>query len=199
MNRAPGGGAEANGAQPLPAGGADSVAAGVIVHASAVATSSAHGERGVLILGPSGSGKTRLALELIALGHALDIALIGDDRVQIEQPEMPGAGPPRMRAVPTIAGLVEIRGHGVLRHPYRQAAPIWLAVDLTPLPVATHEQRLFPMRALSIASASVPCLGGGAGLHAASIIAMLRTGRLPDAEQGPVAVRVASTIAVPSE
>ncbi|MEM9781539.1 MAG: serine kinase [Pseudomonadota bacterium] len=176
----------------------EEIPAGTVLHASAVATGRAHGERGVLILGPSGSGKTRLALELIAMGGALDIALIGDDRVQVDAPLVPAEGAV-MRPVPTIAGLVDIRGVGILRHPYRQAAPLWSAVDLGVASRQGSTRRIMAMRYMMLAGVQVPCLPGGVGLHAAALLAMLRTGRLPDPEHAPAVLNVAVPGADPND
>ncbi|MEL6765579.1 MAG: HPr kinase/phosphatase C-terminal domain-containing protein [Pseudomonadota bacterium] len=141
-------------------------AAPVPLHASAVA----FGDRGLLILGPSGAGKTRLALELIALGAEL----VGDDRVILSPC---GAGL-SMRPAPALAGLVEIRGAGILRHPHRAEAPLWLALDLGRAPV----ERMGGLAPLRLEGIEVPCLAGAAPLHAAAVMAMLRTGALPDAD-----------------
>ena len=83
------------------------------IHASAVLT----GARAVLIRGPSGAGKSRLALDLIEAGRAgvLRFArLVGDDRVHVQT----AAGRLLVRPAETLAGLIEVRGLGVLRLPY---------------------------------------------------------------------------------
>ncbi|MEM9764397.1 MAG: serine kinase [Pseudomonadota bacterium] len=134
------------------------------LHASAVA----FGERGLLILGPAGAGKTRLALELVALGAEL----VADDRVIVEA----GDGHLRMRPAPALAGLVEIRGAGILRHPHRAEAPLWLAVDLGRVPA----ERMAGATQIGIAGSHVPCLAGRPPVHAAALLAMLRTGALPE-------------------
>ncbi|MEL6197658.1 MAG: hypothetical protein AAFT19_07415, partial [Pseudomonadota bacterium] len=108
---------------------ADGASAGSILHASAIAL----GSRGLLILGPAGSGKTRLALELLTMGAALDVALVADDRTVIGAPAARAAvahRAPMLRPAPVLAGLVEIRGAGVLSHPYQREARCWLAVLL---------------------------------------------------------------------
>jgi HPr kinase/phosphorylase len=94
-------------------------------HASAVLV----GARAVLIRGPSGSGKSRLALELIEAGHAgrLRFArLVADDRVRLE------AVGGRLLASPAeaLAGLIEVRGAGLLRMPYETRAVVGVVVDL---------------------------------------------------------------------
>jgi serine kinase of HPr protein (carbohydrate metabolism regulator) len=95
------------------------------VHASAVLV----GARAALIRGPSGSGKSRLALELIAAARTglLPFArLVADDRVHLEV-----AGD-RLLARPAeaLAGLIEVRGAGLLRLAYEASAVVGFVVDL---------------------------------------------------------------------
>lgn len=91
-----------------------------LVHATAVALEG----QGLLLLGPSGSGKSDLALRLIGDGAFL----ISDDQVQIViEDGRPLASPPA-----PIAGLIEARGVGLLRLPYRTRIPLLLAVELVP-------------------------------------------------------------------
>jgi serine kinase of HPr protein (carbohydrate metabolism regulator) len=79
---------------------------------------------GVLLRGCPGSGKSMLALRLVEAGGRL----IADDRVLV----WPRAG--RLIACPPspIAGLVELRGAGIVRRPFEPAAVIRLVVDLVP-------------------------------------------------------------------
>jgi HPr kinase/phosphorylase len=95
------------------------------VHASAVLV----GARAVLIRGPSGSGKSRLALELIEAARTRLLAfarLVADDRVHLE------AAHGRLLARPAeaLAGLIEVRGVGLVRLPYEASAVVGLVVDL---------------------------------------------------------------------
>ena len=87
------------------------------IHASAVAIDG----RGVLFLGPSGSGKSDLALRLIDRGARL----IADDRVDLTRhgTRVTVSAPAR------IAGLLEVRGLGILRFPYVEA-PLTHAIEL---------------------------------------------------------------------
>jgi HPr kinase/phosphorylase len=89
----------------------------VIVHASCVA----FGARGVLLLGDSGAGKSDLALRLIHEGARL----VADDRtvLTIKQKKLQAAAPS------TIAGLIEVRGLGIIALPGKPA-PLVLAVQL---------------------------------------------------------------------
>jgi HPr kinase/phosphorylase len=84
------------------------------IHASCVARDGA----GVLLLGEPGSGKSDLALRLLEVGFAL----VADDRVDITG----GVA----RAPDALAGLLEVRGLGILRLAHVSAARIVLAVEL---------------------------------------------------------------------
>lgn len=95
------------------------------IHASAVLV----GARAVLIRGPSASGKSRLALELIhaARGGTLGFArLVGDDRVHVEAAH----GRLLVRPAAALAGMIELRGVGILKLPYEPSAVVGLVVDL---------------------------------------------------------------------
>jgi HPr kinase/phosphorylase len=90
------------------------------VHASCVAIS----ETGILLRGPSGCGKSDLALRLIDGGAAL----VADDRVDLARVDN------RLVASPPagIAGMIEVRGLGVVRMRHREKAVVRLVVDLVP-------------------------------------------------------------------
>jgi HPr kinase/phosphorylase len=95
------------------------------IHASAVLT----GAGALLVRGPSGSGKSRLVLNLLqaAAGGRLAFArLVADDRVHVQ------AVHGRLIARPpvAIAGLLEVRGLGVLQLPHEPMAIVSLVVDL---------------------------------------------------------------------
>lgn len=95
------------------------------VHASAVLV----GARAVLIRGPSGVGKSRLAWDLISAARAGAVAfarLVGDDRVQLQSAH----GRLLVRPAETLAGLIELRGVGILRCDYEPCAVVGLVVDL---------------------------------------------------------------------
>lgn len=109
---------------------------GPTVHASAVLI----GARAVLIRGPSASGKSRLAWELIeaARGGAVAFArLVGDDRVHLQ------AAGGRLLVQPNeaLAGLIELRGVGILRRDHEPCAVVGLVVDL-----ATADAERLPER-----------------------------------------------------
>ena len=72
----------------------------------------------MLLLGPPGSGKSDLVLRLLDHGFAL----VADDRVDIE------AGIARPPAA--LAGLLEVRGLGLMRFGHDRSAAVSLAVAL---------------------------------------------------------------------
>ena len=106
---------------------------GTTIHASCVVLAragepfGAPADAGVLLIGPSGAGKSDLALRLIANGAVL----VADDRVELfVQRENLMARPSQ-----TLAGLVEIRGVGIVEMEYARLAEIRLACLLTQNPV----------------------------------------------------------------
>ena len=87
------------------------------IHATAVAIDG----RGILLLGPSGAGKSDLALRLIDRGAKL----IADDRVDLAD----DGATVMLIAPPRIAGLIEVRGLGILRFDH-VTAPLALCIEL---------------------------------------------------------------------
>ena len=86
------------------------------------------GEAGILLLGPSGAGKSSVARRLIEEtgregGFA---ALVGDDRILLEVQ----GGRLLARPVPAIAGLLEVRGVGIVLLPHEPVCVVRLAVEL---------------------------------------------------------------------
>ena len=97
------------------------------VHTTCVALRLRYGWRGVLLRGPSGSGKSDLALRLIDGGARL----VADDQTEL----LARAGRIIARPPATIAGLIELRGVGIVRLARDQLvsqAPVGLLVDLAP-------------------------------------------------------------------
>ena len=96
-------------------------AAAATIHASAALVDGT----GVLVRGPSGSGKSSLVLALILADRAAN-RLVADDRVALT------AKAGKLFAAPPaeLAGLVELRGHGILRLPHVAMQEIGLVVDL---------------------------------------------------------------------
>lgn len=88
------------------------------IHATAVAL----GSQAILLVGPPGAGKSDLALRLIDRGGVL----IADDQVMLSRD-----GPSLLAAPPDrLAGLLEIRGVGIVRRPFVRHRPIVLILDL---------------------------------------------------------------------
>jgi len=79
-------------------------------------------EGAVLIRGESGSGKSDLALRLIDLGAEL----VADDQVILEKED----GRLMARAPENLAGLLEVRGIGILTVGHRGKARLLLVIDL---------------------------------------------------------------------
>jgi serine kinase of HPr protein (carbohydrate metabolism regulator) len=73
-------------------------------------------------LGASGVGKSDLALRLIDSGATL----VADDQVHVEAGETGLLG----RPAEALAGLLEVRGLGILRLPYCEVSPLGLVVEL---------------------------------------------------------------------
>ena len=87
----------------------------MLLHATAVAIEG----RAVLITGASGRGKSDLALRLIDRGAQL----IADDQVDLDAALH--AAPP-----PVLAGLIEVRGLGIVAMPFVAGIAVALVVDL---------------------------------------------------------------------
>ncbi len=108
------------------------------LHATCVAIAG----RGVLLRGPSGSGKSDLALRLI--DQYTDAILVADDQADImAQNGALYASPP-----PRIAGLLEVRGVGIVQMAHRERVRLYLLADLAPtgdiqrLPEPAYEEIL---------------------------------------------------------
>jgi HPr kinase/phosphorylase len=139
------------------------------IHASAVLV----GARAVLIRGPSGAGKSRLALEVIDAARAgrLRFArLIGDDRVHLESAN----GRLLVRPAQQLAGLIELRGLGILRRDYEPCAVVGLVVDLD----APDAQRLPERETVQLDGIEVPRLpiASGAGALPAALALIASAG-----------------------
>lgn len=119
-----------------------------LTHASAVLI----GARGVLIRGASGSGKSRLALQIMAAAEDRgELArLIGDDQVFLRE----ASGRLLARSPETIAGLIEMRGMGILRVPHEPMAAVCLVIDIEP----SRSERLPDERMALIHGVEVPSL-----------------------------------------
>ncbi|WP_343525262.1 HPr kinase/phosphatase C-terminal domain-containing protein [Sphingomonas sp.] len=111
----------------------------VLIHATCVTIEGV----GVLLRGPSGSGKSDLALRLIDRGAEL----VADDYVHAVA-EADGL---RVTVPETIAGLIEVRGVGILPRPNRSHATVALVIDLG------EEERLPDPTTTIIAGVTLPC------------------------------------------
>lgn len=89
--------------------------AGARFHGSCVARDGA----GVLLLGPSGSGKSDLALRLLDRRFVL----VADDQVDV----VDGYA----RPATALAGLLEVRGLGIVRLPYLSVVKLAMIVVLS--------------------------------------------------------------------
>ena len=122
---------------------------GAHLHASCLIV----GEAGILLRGASGSGKSRLLGELLVGARQLGwfARLISDDRVHVEARH----GRLIARAVPAIAGSLEVRGLGIVQLDNESAAVVRLVVDGSPegprLPEASERQT-------TIEGITLPCL-----------------------------------------
>jgi serine kinase of HPr protein (carbohydrate metabolism regulator) len=89
-------------------------------HAGLIALYARGGWKGVLIEGGSGSGKSDLAVRCLSRGFRL----VSDDRTRlwVSQGRLFGAAPE------PLAGLIEVRGLGVLPEPARRFAEVRLVV-----------------------------------------------------------------------
>ena len=88
------------------------------VHGTAVLA----GAHGVLIRGVSGSGKSMLAHAMLMRGGRL----VADDRVHLSARD----GRVVASAVAPVAGLLELRGRGIVTVPHERSAVIRLVVDI---------------------------------------------------------------------
>lgn len=91
-----------------------------LVHASCVNFKG----KGILILGKSGSGKSDLALRLIDAGGTL----VSDDYVEVVGENNALIA----KTAPNIAGMIEVRGVGLMKVDFLPMTHLDLALDLAP-------------------------------------------------------------------
>ncbi len=96
------------------------------MHATCVALDGRDGPLGVLLRGPSGAGKSDLALRLIDRGARL----IADDLCELVLDDVGTETRLIARAPAEIAGVLEVRGLGLIEMPSLAEAPVVLVVDL---------------------------------------------------------------------
>jgi len=107
------------------------------VHGTAIVV----GERGLIFIGPSGIGKSMMAFTCLAIARRAGAfsALISDDQVFITQQD----GRIVANCPPSISGLMELRGSGIVHLEHVERAAIDLVVEVVS-PGAT--ERLPPQR-----------------------------------------------------
>ena len=120
----------------------------VLLHASCAA----RGAQGVLLLGAPGAGKSDLLLRLLDRGYDL----VADDQVALDG--LSASAPAR------LAGLIEVRGLGIVRMAFRANVVVVLAVGLQAadrLPMPDRYEILdLPMISVDPFAASAPLVIG---------------------------------------
>jgi HPr kinase/phosphorylase len=123
----------------------------ISLHASCIII----GEQGVLIRGESGSGKSQLAVTLMRHAQRLNrfAALVSDDRTLLSISHGKNGGRLIARPHPSIPGLIERRGTGLVKTAHEPSARIDLVIDLIkgsyPPRMPTHEERTINLAGLS--------------------------------------------------
>lgn len=110
------------------------------LHATCVAV----GNRAVLLMGASSTGKSAIALDLMAYGAIL----VSDDQVAL----VAESGVITASAPPTITGLIEARGFGVLQAQTQDSATVVMVMDLDVLSVDRVPKR----RAVTLLGCDLP-------------------------------------------
>lgn len=137
------------------------------IHANCIR---AHG-KGLLILGASGAGKSSLSAQLIALGAVL----VADDRCEI----WPQQGRLMARAPKPLAGLLELRGIGIIRLPFFPTTPIAALVHLE----RTTQDRMPAPQKATLAGIAVDLLQFNPGPHFPSALMCYLMGQRHECEQ----------------
>ena len=113
------------------------------IHASGVCFEN----KGVLILGKSGSGKSSLALSLVANGAQL----VCDDRAQLQMKNKILM----MTKPPSLPGVLEVRGLGLISVPLITEARVDLIIDME----LTSDSRLGGHK-MELFGVEIPCVKG---------------------------------------
>ncbi|HEY5305558.1 MAG TPA: HPr kinase/phosphatase C-terminal domain-containing protein [Pseudolabrys sp.] len=134
------------------------------IHASAVLV----GRKAALIRGPAGSGKSQLVWDLLQ-GATPFARLVADDRAHVEA----RGGRLLVGPAPALAGLIEIRGLGILRVAYEPLAVVGLVVELADDDAVRHPDP--KVQQTVIEGVSLPRVAIGAGMSALpTVLAFLK-------------------------
>ena len=132
------------------------------IHGSCVA----YAGRAVLILGPSGAGKSTLALAMMALGAGL----VADDRTDLSVKD----GRLIADTPPSLRGMIEARGVGILAAEAIGPSEVTLLVDLA----LNETERLPPLRERALLGVELPLVWGPLRPHSeAMLLQYLAKGR----------------------
>ncbi|KQM65849.1 aldolase [Sphingomonas sp. Leaf17] len=122
------------------------------LHATTVAIDG----RAVLLCGPSGAGKSDLALRLVDRGAVL----VSDDQTIVRR-----VGDQLIASAPaTIAGLIEIRGIGIVTMPHAGPVPVAARVTLGSDVVRMPEPSAYDILGLRVADHYVDAMTASAPL-----------------------------------
>lgn len=137
---------------------------GIVIHASAVAID----RRALVIVGASGSGKSALALEMMGFGAKL----VADDAVWLRSVD----GALIAQAPPTLTGMIEARGIGLLVAEPAGPAPVAAIADLD----EAQTVRLPEHGSAELAGVILPVIARPAGSgFAAAMVQFLKGGLVP--------------------
>jgi serine kinase of HPr protein (carbohydrate metabolism regulator) len=114
------------------------------------------GSTGVLLRGPSGAGKSVLALSLLDRweNRGLPAFLVSDDRVDLAVTGRQLS----MQAPPKLAGLIELRGRGIVSRPHKDLVTLDLVVDLVPdmVRMLEEDELVTDLSGIAVPRAPVP-------------------------------------------
>jgi serine kinase of HPr protein (carbohydrate metabolism regulator) len=116
------------------------------------------GNVGVLIRGASGSGKSVLSLSLLDHweGRGQPAFLVADDRVDISVD-----GERLIMSAPgSLAGLIELRGRGIVARPHQTDVDLHLVIDLVPDFIRMQEEDELRTELAGVALDRAPVPGG---------------------------------------